>query len=759
MNTKVEIMNQLNRNKWITWAVLLAFAAPYAQTFAGAPDEREMIRQDIEKKFEAETPNIGPNLIDKVLKQTSENVKKNAIAVLTDFKDGVRKGYKLAKDGNGTIVVVGAKDGWKFFKHFGKAAGIHYRDSVWLLPDKAKAIGQKFAKEGGDVADLATHEARQTADVWKWAGGNIADDAKEAIEGYKSVTSWAGDCYKSEAEHLASGVKDGAINAVEWSKDVAEWTGSATKDAFRDLTKGTVENVKNSADLTYHVGKFFAEETGDALRSASRWSENTWDFTVDSTKGAWACTKSAGKGVFQGSTELAGNIADWLNQNTLKPLTEQAKDGIEDVSRWNWKRGWDQGVKEGFKTAGEAYRNQDTLLGTLWAVYGIGKGVVHVLLLEPLVVPFIAAYGVAGTTVLGTLGYPSVGAIYGLGTAASGLTYLGGSAVTAALATTGTLLTIGAGGAGIIRTAGTAAVGTGVTAAVGAGAATYTTVAAGINGIRTVATPIVGGIGMAGAVAGGTIEMVGATVWNGGKMVAVTGLTGAGYGLVTGFEAAKIASNAILASGVTVFDNAIVTPIGTVFHMGQALASGVWTLAEDPVLGTLNLVGAGGVALGTIVTSTGAFTYEFVKGTLKALVADGVPLVFNSGIWAMAAVAKGVDFTVSAFNIPKHHEWAAFRKAEIDDSYAAIKEQAGAELSKRFGEIILIRTFWWGKDKGRTRFFITKNKESGERWYFKRSVDSSTGEILYSVTNKDPAVRAFQKTPWAGTFHSGYYYK
>src|SRR5262249_46894524 len=153
---------------------------------------------------------------------------------------------------------------------------------------------------------------------------------------------------------------------------------------------------------------------------------------------------------------------------------------------WNWKRGYTQGLKEGLRTGRDAWNHDDKLLATLWTIAGVGQAGLHILLLEPTVVPMLAGYGVAGPVALPTLGYPSVGALFLGGMTASGLTYAGGTALTGAVAVGGTAATLVAGGGGIIRTGVTAGLGVTATAATAVGGTALTVGLAGVNAVRTI---------------------------------------------------------------------------------------------------------------------------------------------------------------------------------------------------------------------------------------------------------------------------------
>jgi hypothetical protein len=226
-----------------------------------------------------------------------------------------------------------------------------------------------------------------------------------------------------------------------------------------------------------------------------------------------------------------------------------------------------------------------------------------------------------------------------------------------------------------------------------------------------------------------------------------------------GYELGKALFHVGRALGATVFDNAVLTPIGVVTNLAQALATGTWSLVEDPVKGTLDVMAAGGIAVGTIVTSTGALTYEFLKGALFG-VGNGIVSVFDAGLWVFGAAMFGAETVYSMFDFPQHHDWAAFRREEIKDVFEAIKKSAEPTgISWRLGELLLIRVHWFGEDKGKVRFFITKDKKTGERWFFRRTIDPATCEVQYSVTNRDPLVRYFAKEPWVGTYHAGLYSK
>jgi hypothetical protein len=322
----------------------------------------------------------------------------------------------------------------------------------------------------------------------------------------------------------------------------------------------------------------------------------------------------------------------------------------------------------------------------------------------------------------------------------------------------GTTATLLAGAGGTVRTAGTAAVGTVATVGAFTAGTTYTIGAAAVNTVRTVGTPVVGGVATAGAMIAGGAEIVGSSALGVAESVGITALTGAGVTLFSAYEAARMTFSAIQALGITVFDNAIVTPVGVVANLAQAIGTGAWTLAEDPIYGTLDVLAAGGILIGTIATSTGAFSYELVKGMLLGLV-HGVEAVAFSGVWIAGAVVKAGEFVYAALNAGQHRRWAEFRREEVAEAFETVKTLVDPALAARFGDIILIRVSWWGEDRGHVRFFLSKDRATGERWFFKRVVNAENCEIQYKVTNQDPVVRAFTRNPWTGTYPTGIFHK
>ena len=757
-------------NKMASSLVILSLVTQISASFAaetvgtsefrpelqGALDPLE-VKAEIQKHLEADTPGIAPSFADKLLESSEKNLKADVAQMLTDFKVGVEKGWRLARDGNGTIVVIGTKKAAALLKKYGTAAGIHYRDSVYMLPEKVKGIGHDFAEAGRKSVELAKRDFDFSAETVKRDGEKIAGDWQDAVREYGEIGNWMGRSYKKEGQAIGDAFVDGYQDAKRWSGDVWDWTKKETKESFQDLTSDPVDYGKATGRWTKKVGKFFVDETVDSFKSIGGWSGNVWDFTWENTGRSWNATKNATHKVFDETTGLAGDLATWLNKNTTAPL-RQAGTAIEDVSSWNWKKGWTQGVKEGHETAAQAWKNEDRLMATLWEIQGIGKGALHVLLLEPTLVPLIAAYGVSGTAALATLGYPSVGAMYGFGAVGAGLTFAGGAVGTAAFAAGGTIASGVAGGLGTVRTIGTAGIGIAATGATFAGGIALTAGITGYDATRMLGTPIIGGMGMTGSVLAGAAEALGKSTFEVGKMAGVTALGAGGFTVVSSIAASQTVFHAVHSAGAAVYDNAILTPVGVVMNLAQALGTGTWRLAEDPIEGTIDVMAASGIFVGTLVTSTGAFTYEALKGSLFGL-GNGIAAVGQSGLFIVGAVAKGVEYVTDMFNIPQHHEWAAFRKGEVDEALARIIEDSPQDLAKRYGDVILTRVHWWGEETGHVRFFITKNKETGERWFFKRTVDPATCEVKYLITNKDPVVRAFQKTAWSGNYETGLYYK
>ncbi len=752
-------------NKKITSTVLIFTILFQYIALAGTPNLRDTIRSEIEKQYEQETPGVKPSFADEILSDSEKNVKENVVEMLTDFKMGVVNGYKLARDGNGTVVVLGMKDAWKFLLKYGKAAGIHFKDSVWLMPEKAKGTKEDFQKAANESWELMKKQASHSADKWKDFSKDVAGkdgDWDETLNAYKDITDWAGRNYKEDAKDFVRGAKQGFRHSLDWSKAVLDLASAEVKDAELDFKSDTKYMWDQTKENTKDVGKFFWEQTKDSIRSVNDWSEKTWDWTWDTTEKVWKGTDRAGQSVWNKYTTEADKLLSWLNKNTLKPLLKQMPETEKDFWKWNWKKGYTHGVKEGFQEARKSWKFNDGLIGTVWAIAGIGKFTLHVLLLEPTVAPFIFAYGVAATPALALTGYPSVGALYGLGGVMAGATYATGGVLTGTTAVGGTAASVAAGGLGVVRTAATVGVGIPATALTGVGMGAATVGVGAFHGLRIFGTEAAALVGTTGAFTAGISEVVGRTVWNGAQMVGTTAVTGAGYGVVTAYEATKIAFRASYAAGVTVFDNAIITPVGLVMNFAQALASGAVRLTEDPVLGVLNAFAAGGIFLGSVVTSTGAFTYEALKGTFMGL-ADGVQVVYYSGKWIFGVAAKGIEFVVALVDPSDRRKWRKFREAkEIPQIFEEIKLNSTPEMARRFGKIIRTRVHWWGKDiKGYTRAFISKNEKTGERWFFKREVDLKTCEVLYHASNRDPVVRAFlqliSEKPWEATYHTGLY--
>ena len=715
------------------------------------------------KEYEQVNPEIQASLADRIVKKSSTRVKSNVESMLGDFKEGVKKAVELSvngtRNGQDVVIVMGVKDGWKVLKEHGKRAGIHYLDSIRLLPQNLKSVGYDFEDAGMDISELATKNAKHTADVWKVKTEGIKSDVKEAVEAYKDLSLWASDNYVEQSKALVIDIKRGSEHSIKWSKRVLDWTVKNEKIALNDLKTKPIEQARLGIDRTKNTAIFFKDATLNTLKMSGAATVGVMDWTKRSTVGTYNWTVDSGKDVFTKSMQLSNDFGNWVKQNSFKPLTDHTVNGIKKFSKFNWRKGYTEGVKEGFKTAANAFSNRDYLMGTIWSVAGIGKGLLHVVVLEPTVVPLIATYGVAGTTALTTLGYPSVGLSYGLGTTASGITFAGGGLATGSVALGGTIATLGTGVGTLTGTVGVGSAGIVSTAAVGSYGLAATTTSLGYNSARVIGTPVVGGIGMGATFTAGAAEVLGATVWRSGIMAGVTGLTAGGYALIPTHEMSKIAVRATLGAGVTVFDNAIATPFGVVTNLGQALATGSVTMARDPVKGTIRLVSAAGVGLGTLVTSTGAFAGETLLGTLKAM-RGGIGTVVNSGAWLAGATLKVGEVAVQSFNLPKYNRWAEFRKDEVEKIFARAKKAESRDIAERFGEVILTRVFWYGKDKkGRVRAFISKDPNTKERWFFKRHVDENSCKILYSATNKAPIVRSFGKKKYEAIYDSGLHYK
>lgn len=733
----------------ITMIWLEANAA--AEETAKVEGERAAVAVAIARKLENASPDITPSIADKMLSVGGNGFVNKATDMLMSFRSGVTQGASLAWDGNGTMVMIGAKNGWKFLKEYGEAAGVHYVDSVWLLPEKAVKIGGDFKQAGIRTGKYAASNWGHTEKAWSRMTKNIAADAHEFVELSGNLTQYTGEVYSDSVNAIGDGAVSGAKDFVKANAAVWNWVGDQEVDAWDGLTNGTVKKAIGTGKWTLAVGKFAVDETGNAAKSVTGWARDVWNVTGEATSATWDATKYTAEAGSQ-LREVAADGATWLAGNSIAPL-KQAGTAISDYSSWNWRRGWTQGVVEGVKTGGEAWNHTDQFLGTVWAIKGIGAGVVHVLLLEPAVVPFIATYGVAGTVAMNAVGFPSVGLVYGAGLAGTGLAYATGAAVTGVIGVTGGVAGVIAGGTGVARTLGTGVLGGVATVGTAVGGATYTATAAGIHAARLGVTPVLGVAASAAVTGYEALSVIGISGYNVAKMAGVTAFTGAGYASIGAYEATKMVYNATRFAGTAVFDNAILTPVGVVTNLAQALATGTWRLAEDPVKGTLNLMAAGGVVVGTIATSLGGFSYELTKGILFG-VGNGIAAVAYAGLWVVGVPVKAGEFIWSMLNVPQHRKWAKFRRDEVAEILEGIKRNSESAFANRLGEVIIIRTSWFGDDKGKVRFFLTKNRTTGERWFFKRSVNPKTCEVSYLVTNQDPIVRKFSHNPWLAAFQT-----
>lgn len=532
-------------------------------------------------------------------------------ALKSVFTDGVKVGNVL--------IVRGAPDTWKRFSRHMELMGVHYVDTVRMLPEHAVNIGGHFKDAGKSIGRAAKKNAIHTADV-------VVDQSKEIKEDWVSTANVMGDIgqwmkrrYKnilqdsvSDIRSDATWTKNSARDSIEWTRDeiadtasdtarwmndyghgngdltqeLARWTARQVPDGWNDTIDWTKGAATETADWTGRAARWTAESTANAVKSAQVTIEDTHDLTevvTDLTADAstWATEKT------QEAFERAiTNTADATLGKVSDQITNQAA-ASKRTAKWLWKRGYKEGLKGGFELARDNYFAGDiegVAVGTFYSLAAVAEGIGYVLVLEPL-----AFTGHVGLGVTKTVGLAAAGTAGTATVAAAGV-----AATTGVAVTTGTL------------TAGVAVLGTSVTALTAAaeGGKIVATAAAGAFG--TAGAAVTGGAYTAGAATAGFVRTVGGMTVGGLATAAV-----AGPGLLVGETALAVAGTGRLVGTALA---------GTALTAG-ALTAGGFKITGDAVWGTAKMVGvtatgaAGEVMIPAISTGVSVGRIAYMAGT------------------------------------------------------------------------------------------------------------------------------------------------
>jgi hypothetical protein len=773
-----------------TASTLLASAAPVLAQgiddgLRPAPDQSELPLEP-DTKFDAvrwydEWWTTSVNGIKDIPATFARDMEKTYSAMKGIFKDGVRVGNML--------IIRGGPDTARIAKYHFEKMGIHYRDTIKMFPEHAVAAGGHFADAGRDIGKVASKNARHTADVASYEAKKIASDAHGTGEIMSDIAKWAGRNYVKAGKIAADDVRDDVLRTGRDVRDSVAWTGRNEEKAATDMARWMGDYANADLELTKRMASWTAQQIPDgwhdtvamtttAAKATARWTKSAAEWTGEATAGAAHGAEKDMRAMFRATgdavkwvSESAGEVLEAndkffrkatndVAQATLGNIPGALKNevaGTKHDAKWMWKKGYEDGLKAGFQSAGDNYFAGDVegiAVGTFYSIGAVAQGVAFLLVLEPLDFTGHVGLGVTKTVGLGVGGLvgTSATAFAGLGTdvaiAAGGVTMtvgtaalmgvtdtavaigegarIAGTAVVGGTATLGAaigggLLTAGAGALGVTRTVGATAGGGVATALVGGpGLALGEVGITGAGVARMAGTAIAGTALTAGALAYGGLRVTGDVAWGTVKMVGITTAVAAGEVLVPTFDAVVTAGRLSLIAGNAIVDNAIITPAMATWDILTALTLGGWELVRDPAYGTFHLVaGATGFSY-RLVALAAAESLTAVGGTLYAVAKAPLSLVFYGGMWTIAAGGKLLDTVTAPFAFATQNHWKDERRPQLEELLGHQEDRVREEIGDR---VTYIRVVFSGDDRGKVNFFSTE--KNGKRFRFNRKVLSN----------------------------------
>ncbi len=699
-------------------------------------------------------------------------------ALKTVFKDGVKVGNVL--------IVRGGPDTAKIAKYHFEKMGIHYRDTITMFPEHAVAAGQEFGKAGKHIAKVAAANAADTAAVARYEGHQIVEDAKDTARLMGDVGKWMGRSYESAAITTGKDLKSDALQTGQNLENSVSWTARQEKAAVSDTARWMGDYFNADMKLTGKLANWTARQPIDGFNDTVEW-------TGDAAKATGRWTKAVAQGVAADMSETVSNagsdiaaehkmVVSGVNAvrhavvNTLdaegkffdKAMRATADATFGNVpalvkgeikntkhdAKWLWKKGYQEGVKDGFELAGDNYFAGDVegiAVGTFYSVAAVAQGVSYVLVLEPLAFTGHVGLGVTKTVGLTAAGVVGTGAVAATGIASEGATAIGGAAMTVGAvalggvaevatvgyeggrialhgvidgglvggtAVVGGMATAGAATVGVVRTVGGTAIGAGATMTVAtAGLLGGESLLVGAGALRMTGIGIAGTAMTAGSLALGGLRMTGDVAWGTTKMVGISAAGSVGElliptvdGVITSYRLGRIA-------GTAVVENAIITPAVATWDILSALTLGGWQLTRDPVLGTFHLVaGATGFSYRLAALSS-TLAVTAVAGSLYALAHAPLSLVFYGGMWTIAAGGKLLDGITGPLAFGRQNKWKNERKPQLEEILGVQDESIKAAIGSK---VTYIRVVFSGEDRGKVNFFTTENE--GQTYRFRRKV-------------------------------------
>lgn len=707
---------------------------------ASVQDEEAMTPTP-EKRYEADTPDLGESAADALVQHAEAGMKNNhqhaAAAVHAgmvvkqqEARESLHKGSAHASDRLAN-------------------AGTHLRDMVVRIPDKASA-SRNAVGEGRQRALASRAAVKQASrETMRRSHDQIIQAHTAMQEQHASILANAAsqrDQSRARSNQILASITERQTLRVDEFQD---WTKGNLAAAWSNLTTGTTTNVRAIPLEMKSAVTQGTDRTSNAVDSINHRAGTTWGNTTEAMAQSWRATGEGSESVFLTHQRGARKMQAWLDESADGPWAESTR-ALQQWVGWNTQKGQVLGWQAGMKAATEAWENDDRPMAPLWLATGALKWVWHILLLQPVLFPALLFTGAVGTVGLRLAGPPAVGAAYGLGVMGATGVFVLGASTTVWVALLGSLVTALAAGSGVVNVA-LEAMGTTVgclTAALGTSA--LAVVGSGLALLHLAATPITGLTLLSSTLALFTVERAATHLAHAASVLSIHLVAGLRMPIpVLGWAATSTLSE-ISALGNVVGKYLVEIPADDLGNVITVSANVLETWFKDPhlavqesVMATLEM--AGGLTAFGIGSGLGAA--QAVGGAT----AHGGKALVMGGLGLIAAGAKVGEFTVAALNIPQHRAWASFRIPEADRLVQSTSISEGAP------RVILVRVHWWGADSGRVRFFVTRDDKTGKRWYYQRSVDRQTCEVIYRRTDRDPLARALADDPWTDVFHSGQY--
>ena len=724
--------------------------------------------------------------IKKIPKNFTQDIKKTKESMKNIFKDGVKIGNVL--------IVKGAPDTVKILKERGKDVGIHYKNSIKLLPEHFQDAKGRIADGLDDVAKHTAENAQHTAEFaskqfekfredqkvakqymqqifdwtkeknsqnWKDAVKNVDEDVKQVGEFTKRVWVLAA---TTLVKLFVNGVELGREDITDLVEDVeymAKWTAKQVPEGFKDTkawTKFMAEKTKEWTKIGYEN---MVQDVEYSIKESKKSISKSVKRSKPRLKKASLFFKRVQQNIIKVSDKTAMAIAD----NTFEVVPEQLEKDKErtiKMAKKLWKRGWEKGVKEGLEDAGDQYFAGDyegLLLGSYYTLASAVQGVSFILVMEPLVFSGNVALGVTKTAALISAG--AVG-IAGLTTASTGahllnigskLSYTTGVLAFNGLdiAATTTLNGLRVGGTFLLD-------GTILASAAGVGSL-GTAGAAGAGFLRTVGGVGAGAVGTAGVAAWDASKLMLRPVWQATKGVGTlalgTGATAFGLGRgavktayhttwgtmkMVGISTAGVAGELFIPAvdfAVTAGRGSMVATTAVYDNILKTPAMASFDMVKALALGSWEMVKDPVKGSYHLVAGTTGFSYRVVGLTAAEATAGAAGALYAVGhvpvtftVQGSQLVVAGTAKVISGIFAPLNFHAQNLWKEERLPQLQEILKKQPEEIREVIGEDVAYIRVRFS-GVGRGKVNFFTTKKRGKTFKFSRKVDKDSCRITY----------------------------